>query len=355
MTPARGGARLRTMDSHEREFPPVNIGDIARVAGVSASTVSRVMSGSRPVSPELSKRVLAIAERFDYKPSGLARNLRRGHATTVGVLVSDIQNPHFATLVGAIEEALYARGARVLFCNSGEDSAKQSEYLDIMITERVMGIVISPTAEGDSAIAHLLDRGIPVVAIDRPVSDPRADLVVSNNAAAMAAGTQVLVDSGRRHIGWIGGRQGVWTTTERLAGYMSTILQAGLEPITALSDFNVAMGHQATERMLDEHPELDGLVIANNQMAIGALQSLRSRGVAIPEALGVVAFDDPSWANLTEPPLTTIAQPITEIAQAAVEQLFHRVAQRAMPPQRIVLDCHLQLRESSGPRLTATV
>ena len=271
--------------------------------------------------------------------------------STVGVLVSDIQNPHFATLVGAIEEALYAREARVLFCNSGEDSAKQSSYLEVMAAERVMGVVISPTAEGDSAVARLMDRGTPVVAIDRPVADPRADLVVSDNAAATAAGTRLLVDSGRQHIGWIGGREGVWTTTERLAGYLATMQETGLEPITALREFSLEMGYRATEMMLDEHPELDGLVIANNQMAIGALQALRARAVRIPETLGVVAFDDPPWANLVEPPLTTIAQPIREIAEAAVEQLFRRVADRTMPPQRITLECRLQIRESSrAPR-----
>ena len=331
--------------------PRVNIGDIARLAGVSPATVSRVIPGSRPVTPELRRRVLAVAERFDYQPSELARNLRRGRVSTVGVLVSDIQNPHFATLVGAIEEALYAREARVLFCNSGEDSAKQSSYLEVMAAERVMGVVISPTAEGDSAVARLMDRGTPVVAIDRPVADPRADLVVSDNAAATAAGTRLLVDSGRQHIGWIGGREGVWTTTERLAGYLATMQETGLEPITALREFSLEMGYRATEMMLDEHPELDGLVIANNQMAIGALQALRARAVRIPETLGVVAFDDPPWANLVEPPLTTIAQPIREIAEAAVEQLFRRVADRTMPPQRITLECRLQIRESSrAPR-----
>ena len=261
--------------------------------------------------------------------------------------MSDIENPHFASMVRSIEEALYARGTRVLFCNSGEDSAKQSSYLDVMAAERVMGVVISPTAEGDSAVAHLMDLGTPVVAIDRPVSDPRADLVVSDNAAAMAAGTQLLVDSGRRHIGWIGGREGVWTTTERLAGYTTTIRQAGLEPITALSEFTVEMGYRATEWMLDDHSELDGLVIANNQMAIGSLQALRARAVRVPYRIGVVAFDDPPWANLVDPPLTTIAQPIREMSEAAVEQLFRRLADPSMPPQRISLECHLEVRESS--------
>ena len=236
--------------------------------------------------------------------------------STVGVLVSDIQNPHFATLVGAIEEALYAREARVLFCNSGEDSAKQSSYLEVMAAERVMGVVISPTAEGDLAVARLMDRGTPVVAIDRPVADPRADLVVSDNAAATAAGTRLLVDSGRQHIGWIGGREGVWTTTERLAGYLATMQETGLEPITALREFSLEMGYRATEMMLDEHPELDGLVIANNQMAIGALQALRASGRPGSRKLSAWSpSTTPPWANLVEPPLTTIAQPIREIAR----------------------------------------
>jgi LacI family transcriptional regulator len=325
----------------------MHIRDIAKLAGVSPATVSRVISGSRPVSPTLRDQVLVIARRFDYQPSQLARNLRRGRAATVGVVVSDIENPHFATLVGSIEEALYARGIRVLFCNSGEDSAKQSSYLDVMAAERVMGVIISPTAEGDSSVAHLMDLGTPVVAIDRPVSDPRADLVVSDNAAATAAGTQLLVDSGRRHIGWIGGREGVWTTTERLAGYTTTISQAGLEPITALSEFTVEMGYRTTDVMLDDHPELDGLVIANNQMAIGSLQALRARAVRVPYRIGVVTFDDPPWANLVDPPLTTIAQPIRAMSEAAVEQLFRRLADPSMPPQRLSLECHLEVRESS--------
>jgi DNA-binding LacI/PurR family transcriptional regulator len=347
---AVGECEIGFMVSSSRRM---QIGDIAKLAGVSPATVSRVISGSRSVSPDLRERVLATARRFDYQPSQLARNLRRGRAATVGVLVSDIENPHFAIVVGSIEEALYARGTRVLFCNSGEDGAKQSSYLEVMVAERVMGVVLSPTAEGDSAVTHLLDLGMPVVAIDRPASDPRADVVVSDNAAAMAAGTQLLVDSGRRRIGWIGGRQGVWTTTERLAGYLTAIREAGLEPITTLSEFTVEMGYRATDTILDDHPELDGLVIANNQMAIGALLALRARAVRVPDRMGVVAFDDPPWANLVDPPLTTIAQPIREMCETAVEQLFRRLADPAMPPQRFSLKCHLVIRESSrAPRET---
>ncbi len=327
----------------------VRIGDVAKLAGVSPATVSHVMNGSHRVSQQTRERVLAVARRFDYQPSQIARNLRRGQTVTVGVLVSDIENPHFGVMVRAIEEELYARGIRVLFCNTAEDTAKQSAYLEMMAAERVMGIVICPTGGQDSAVGRLIDIGIPVVAIDRPVSDPRADSVVADNAVAVAQGTQLLLDSGRRRVGWIGGRESVWTASERLAGYLVAMERAGIEPITAVGDFTVDGGHQAAEALLADDPELDGLVVANNQMTIGALQAFRSRGVQVPDQIGLVAFDDSPWASLVDPPLTTIAQPLREMSQVAVNRLFMHLEDTSLPPERICLECHLQIRESSQP------
>ncbi|MHB1526878.1 MAG: LacI family DNA-binding transcriptional regulator [Candidatus Dormibacteria bacterium] len=328
----------------------LRIDDVAKLAGVSPATVSRVMSGSRRVSDGARERVLAAAHRFDYQPNQLARNLRRGQTTTVGVLVSDIENPHFATMVRSIEAVLYDRGARVLLCNSAEDTAKQSAYLEVMAAERVMGVLISPAADGDAAISRLMDLGIPIVAFDRPVADPRADAVVTDNAAAVARGTQLLVDSGRRKIGFIGGQETVWTASERLAGYAAAIAAAGLSPLAAVGDFTVEGGQRAAEEILEIDQDLDGLVIANNQMTIGALAALRARRIPIPDQVGLVAFDDPPWASLLNPPLTTLAQPLREMCEAAVDRLFMRMADAAMPPQRICFECRLEIRESSQVR-----
>jgi DNA-binding LacI/PurR family transcriptional regulator len=327
----------------------LHIADIAKLSGVSSATVSRVMNGSRPVSPELRERVLVVAKRFDYQPSQLARNLRLGRTATVGVLVSDVENPHFSSLIKYLEESLFRRGTRVLFCNTEEDPRKQSAYLDVMAAERVMGVVISPAAFGDQEVTGLMDLGIPVVAIDRPLSDPRADLVVSDNAEAVTAGTNLLIDAGCRHIGLIGGREGVWTTSERLEGYLSALSPLGLTPHAKLREFTVEMGYRAAAELLDEVPDLDGLVAANNQMTIGALRLLRDRKVVVPDQLKIVAFDDPPWADLVEVPMTTIAQPIQAMAEAAVSQLFKRIAEPTLPPERIVLACRLKVRESSGP------
>ena len=329
----------------------VRIYDVAKLAGVSPATVSRVMSGSRPVSEGIRARVLEAARRFDYQPSQLARNLRRGQAATVGVLVSDIENPHFASMVRAIEAALYDRGTRVLLCNTAEDTEKQSSYLEVMASERVMGVVISPTADGDDAISHLINLGVPVVAFDRPVADPRADAVIADNAAAIALGTQLLVDSGRRRIGFIGGGELLSTAAERLAGYRSAIESAGFEPLTAIGDFTVEGGRRAAEQLLTQSRDLDALVIANNLMTIGALQALRAGGILLPDEVGIVAFDDPPWASLLDPALTTLAQPLREMSEAVVARLFARMADRTLPPVRICFDCHLEIRQSSRGRM----
>ncbi len=325
----------------------IRIDDVAKLAGVSPATVSRVLSGSRPVSAGVRDRVVAAALRFDYKPSQLARNLRKGQADTVGVLVSDLENPHFSTMVREIEEALYERGTRVMLCDTAEDTDRQATYLEVMAAERVMGVVISPTADGDSAVSHLLDLGVPVVAFDRPVKDPRADAVVTDSFAAIARGAQLLVDSGRRHIGFVGGNESIWTASERLAGYRATVEAAGLVPMSNSGGFTVDGGRGATELLLTEHPELDALVVANNQMTIGALQALRARGVSLPDQVALVAFDDPPWASLLTPSLTTLAQPLREMSRAAVDRLFLRMADRDLPPERIFFDCRLEIRESS--------
>lgn len=326
----------------------LHVADIAKLSGVSSATVSRVLNGARSVSPDLRKRVLAVAERFDYQPNHLARNLRLGRTATVGVLVSDVENPHFASMVKYLEEALAGRGVRVLFCNTEEDPLKQSAYLNVMASERVMGVVISPAAAGDQEVTGLMDLNIPVVAIDRPLSDPRADQVVADNAGAVTAGTNLLIDSGCRQIGLIGGREGVWTTSQRLAGYLAALQPMGLTPHAMLREFTVEMGYRAAAELLDQVPDLDGLVAANNQMTIGALRLLRNRGVTVPGQLKIVAFDDPPWADLIEVPLTTIAQPIQAMAEAAVNQLFKRIADPSLPPERVVLQCQVLVRASSG-------
>ncbi len=327
----------------------LKIRDVAKLAGVSPATVSRVLRKSAPVSPETQARVMEVVHRFDYQPSHLARHLRRGRTDLVGMVVSDIENPYFATLVREVEYHVYQRGSRVLLCNTSEDAAKQSSYLTVMAGERVSGVILSPSDPDDPQIGRLLDIGIPMVAVDRRVADPRADSVVAENRPAAKHATELLIGSGRRRIAYIGGRIEVDTGSDRLAGYREAMIAAGLTPRAAEGGFTTEGAHLAMEVLWAGDPLIDGLLVANNQMTIGALEVLRGVGAELPEQVALISFDDPPWARLMDPPLTAIAHPLPQMAAAAVDLLFARMeADDTRQPAHLTFPLELRVRRSCG-------
>lgn len=326
----------------------VRIRDVARLAGVSPATVSRVLNGDDRVRPAYRARVLAAVEQLDYRRNRLASNMRRQKAEMMGVVISDIENPHFTAMVSAVEDEAFRRGHRIVVCNTGQTRDKQRAYLALLAAERVAGVIIAPTYAADPEVRHLLDIGSAVVAFDRPVSDPRADLVASNNRAATLQATRHLLAAGHRRIGLVSGPRHAWTGADRLAGYLSAMSEAEEEPIWADGRFRVDGGHEATGRLLDANPDLSALVFANNLMTVGGLQALRERKVAIPDGIAVAAVDDPFWAEMVEPPLTTFAQPVREMAVAAVELLFDQINKTRNEPRKVLFDFVLNVRGSCG-------
>jgi len=322
--------------------------DVAKLAGVSPATVSRVLGGYANVSSETRERVLAVVARFDYQPNRLAKHLRRGRTDLVGVVVSDIENPYFATLVRVVEDAVYRRGIRVLLCNTSENAAKQASYLQVMAGERVSGVLLSPSDPDDAQIGNLLDLGIPLVAIDRAATDPRTDSVTAGDVSAARQATRLLIENGHRRIGFITRRTEVQTGADRLSGYRKAMADAGLKQAASVGSFTIQGGTAATEELLAEAPHLTALIVANNQMALGALRVLRTKGIRIPEQVAMVAFDDPPWAALIEPPLTTLARPLRAMVEAAVSLLFERMGGSRVPPAHPVFQFELRVRSSCG-------
>jgi len=326
--------------------PHVRTRDVAARAGVSVATVSRVLNGADSVAPEYRDKVLAAVEALGYRPNRLARNLRRQGAEMIGLVVSDIENPHFAQMVRAAEDEAYRRGYRVLLCNTDESPEKQAAYLEVLAGERVRGVILAPSDPAGREISQLLDLGIPVVAFDRSVRDPRADAVLVQNARAAELATEHLLAMGRERIGFIGGPVTTETGRERTAGYEATMRRHGLTPRVADGAFRIATAASAAATLLDAGP-LDGLVVANNLMAIGALETLRARRIAVPEGIALVAFDDPFWADVVQPALTTLAQPIRAMVESAIELLLDRISGARGEPERIVFEFELRVRESS--------
>jgi DNA-binding LacI/PurR family transcriptional regulator len=322
--------------------------EVAGRAGVSPATVSRVLNGHDNVREDYRARVLQAVAELDYRPNRLARNLRRQRADMIGVVVSDIENPHFSESVRAVEDAAYRHGYRVLLCNTDETPDKQRAYLQMLAQERVLGVILSPSDPASDGIAELLDLGIPVVALDRQVTDERADTVVADNVAAARIATEHLVAAGHRRVGLIAGSPGVETGSERLRGYTSGMRAAGLEPMVASGRFRMEEGRTATHELLADESPPTALVAGNNLTAVGALQALREAGLAVPREVGLVAVDDPFWAELTNPPLTTVAQPVRAMAHKAMSFLLERIEGRRAGSRREVFPVELRQRSSCG-------
>lgn len=314
---------------------------------MSTATVSRVLNGASTVQAHYRELVLDAVEELGYKPNRVARNLRRQQAEMIGVVVSDIENPHFTEMVRAVEDAAYHLGYRVLLCNTDETAEKQRAYLDVLAAERVLGVVLSPSDPAGAEIGALLDLGIPLIAFDRPVKDRRADAILADNASAGRRAAQHLIDAGHERIGFIGDPT-IETTVERQNGYAKAMQTAGLTPRAASGRSRIEGGATAARQLLDDDNALTALIVGNNLMSIGALQTLRTRKMAIPARVAVVTIDDPFWTEIVDPPLTALAQPVRLMARSVVDLLVERLTMGRREPRHIVFDFELRVRDSCG-------
>lgn len=299
------------------------IQDVARAAGVSTATVSRVLNG-RDVNPEMAARVIATVKKLGYRPNGVARNLRRRTASVWGLIVSDVESTYFTTLVRGVEAVARENGYSVVVCNSGDDADQEAAYIEVALAEQMAGVILSP-ARPDSDIAELTDRGIPVVTIDRQLAARTMSSVVVDNVAAAHGATSHLLDSGYRRVACVTGPQHISTAVERLEGYRNALRDRGipLDPqLEVIENYREDGGHRAVDALMSLPSRPDALLMTNGLLTVGGLRALHELGCSIPDEIGIVGFDDSPWAQVTQPPLTTVAQPTDELGRAAAELLL---------------------------------
>ncbi len=326
------------------------IRDVASAAGVSTATVSRVLNGARSVDPELADRVRAAVRDLGYRPSGVARSLRRRRTTVLCLIISDIRNPFFTDVVRGIEDHASAAGYSLVLCNADEDVDKEAAYLDLAVAERMAGVIISPSSTR-TRLAPLLERGIPAVAIDRRVQDP-VDAVVVESTQASREATAHLLAAGYRRVACVTGPDDVTTANERLAGWRAAHAGAGVavdEALVRRADYMEGGGQAAARELLALDAPPDAFFVANGLMAVGVLAALEEAGRTLPQT-GLVCFDDPSWARLMHPALTAVSQPTYELGRRAAELVAARIDGSTAPPQEVTLEPQLRVRDSStGP------
>lgn len=326
----------------------VKIDDVAREAGVSPATVSRVLNGKASVDPEYANRVREAAARLGYRPNGVARNLRRRATDLVALIISDVGNPFFTAITRGVEDVARRHGYSVLLCNADEDSDKESGYLAVAEREQVAGVILSPH-HGSTDIGRLRHAEIPIVVVDRLLDGVEIDSVTVQSRLGARAATDHLIDAGWLRPACITGPEDAGTAQARLQGYLDAVVRHGDSvPLYRHAPYRQQGGRAAAAELLDLSERPDALFVANSELALGALDEIKRRGLVLGRDIGLVMFDDTPWAPLLTPAISVVAQPAYDIgAQAAGLLMEHLQGKAANAPRQVVLSTMLIVRESS--------
>jgi len=327
--------------------------DVARGAGVSTSTVSRVLNGNKRVDPKLAARVTRVVKELNYRPNRVARSLRLRHNRVWALVISDIRTgPFFADVVRGVEDGAHEAGYPMFLCNADEDPAKEAGYLQLAIAENVAGVILTPAGPATD-LGPLFDAGIHVVLADRKLPGYPVDTVVADNIAGAIQGVDHLVANGYSRIACIAGPLTATTGSERLLGYRMALERAGVasdESLVRVADFREQGGREAMLELLKQDPRPDAVFVSNNRMAAGALQAIEESGLAVPEEIAVVGYDEISWAPLLRTALTTVGQPAYDLGHESARLLLNRLSGYSGTPRTVVLPTSLNIRNSSAPK-----
>ncbi len=329
------------------------IREVAEHAGVSVATVSRVINKTGVVSPALQERVLRAMQELNYQPSALARSLRRQETHTVGVLVPQLDHPFFGALSFAIEKTLAANDYYTFICSAEESRDKEDAYINMLLRQRVDGVILVPTGHSTENVQQLVERRIPVVLVDRDLPDLEINRVLSNNFQGGYDGARHLLELGHRCIGVIGGPAHSDPIMHRIRGIRKAVADFGVEtePIIQGDDIlqQFEMGYTAARELLLQTPRPTAIFALTDVIAVGALHAAAEFGLTPGQDLSLVGFDDIPLASYVIPALTTVAQPIYSMGQTAAQLLLNHIANPDMPIETVVLETKLIIRDSTAP------
>lgn len=327
--------------------------DVAREAGVSLMTVSRVINDKEDVSADTRERVLKIIAQLDYRPSAIARSLATQETRTIGLVIPDVTNPFFADITRGVEHLAYAQGYHVFLCNSEEDPRRELAVIHSLEEKRVDGLILCSSRIEDKTLIDLLARLPVVVLINRTLDLDGEDTfrsVILDDAHGGRLATEHLIRSGHRRIGFLAGPPSSFSGQGRTQGYHAAMNAAGLTPNPDWiihCQPTVEGGFDAGQSLLVRCPELTAVFCFNDLVAVGALHACAELNRAVPDNIAIVGHDDIPLAGLVSPSLTTCRVPRHQLGSLAVEALIERLKDCPTGCQPIILESELVLRESA--------
>ena len=326
--------------------------DVAKLAQVHTSTVSRVLRGNEDlrIPEETRKKIFAAAKKLNYQPDQTARSLRMKKSFTIGLIVPDITNPFFARIARSIETCSFDTGYTVIVCNSGEDQKKEIHLMNELLSRQIDGLIIAPVQDSIEHLRALKERKFPFVLIDRFFDEMETNAVVSNNEESAYEAVAYLSNLGHQRIAMIQGRKSIYTIKKRLQGYERAMLEINhrIDPELIAGDgFRLEDGYVAAMNVLKLDPRPTALLVSGNLVTVGVFKAVMEIGLSIPNDISLIAYADNVFSPYLVVPLTTVSHPLDEIGNRAFGLLKeHMEAKEPIPLSKIVIQSNFEIRGS---------
>lgn len=330
------------------------IKDVAKLAGVSTSTVSRALSGNIPVSKETKDKVMRAVEELNYKPNLIAKGLKEGKSNVIGLIIPDIQNPIFPSIVRGVEDAARINGFNVVLINTDENIDNEVRAVNMLKKRWVDGFIFATatSAKNSQHIYQLIKENIPVVLMIRNIGKD-FNSVVTNNFESSYKAVSYMINRGLKKIGILNGDLDLNLYMERFKGYKKALADNGIELIEDICFNSSTSGLSSYELLKDyfhnskNNRQIDGIFATNDYKAIEAIRAIKDSGLKVPEDVSVMGFDDVKVSSFIDPQLTTVSQPFYEIGEKSVKQLLHLIDTKDFKNIKTeILDSKLKIRKS---------
>ncbi len=337
--------------SIENVYKTVNLNEVAKEAGVSIATVSRVINNNPNVNSETRIKVQQVIKTLKYKPNRVAKRLRTRSSSSnlIGVLIPDIQNPFYVEVLRGIEDVAYKNNYALIMCNFAQEEKKEKLYLDILRSESIDGLIAAPTSEYDQEVISLVKENLPIVCVDRGLKDVDVDVVLVENQSGAFSAVNHLAKSGYKRIAYISGLPKIPSSQQREKGYVEALKANNLKIDRSLikyGDSRHESGVKLCEDLLNLANPPDAIFAGNNLITLGALETIHNKNLRIPADIAIIGFDDMYWSISLNPPLTAVRQPAYEIGKHAAEQLILRINDPSRPTLSMILKTELMIRSS---------
>jgi len=327
----------------------VTIKKIAKKAGVSVGTVSKVLNYDKTVSEINKRKVIRIIKELNYRPNRIARSLSKGKTKNVGFIIPDITNPFFPELVRGASDLLISNGYYIFLCSSDNDSNKEDFYINDLVSMWIDGIIIAPSDTENRDIGIFNKIISPFVVVDREIKELNKDLIIINNKKGAYEAASYLISNGHRRIVILAGPQYTKTAQNRFMGWKKALEEKALfrEEFAFWGNFSIDSGYEMMKKVFNNLGKFDAVFACNDLIALGAIQAIEEKKYKIPDDISIIGFDDIYLSRFLKSPLTTVKQPIYDMGKIAAEILLDRMSSsKDFVPKKVVIEGNLIERGS---------